>query len=327
MRPMLAIPTATPGVPPLGPGWLHEVKWDGVRALAETRAGRLILYNRTEGEITVAYPEVAEGARGLPDGLLLDGELIAMSSAGVPSFHAIAPRMHVRNPARAARWAKDRPVTFMAFDLLRAGGEDLTRLPLTERRARVERLSLARPRWQLSEQHDDGEALAQFTRDAGLEGVISKRAESPYVPGARSTDWVKTPHRTELVAVIGGWIPETGNDKRLGAVWIGHPADEATFDTDPVLYPLGRVGSGLSHAEKDMLLEVLRTTQRPTTPFSPPPKDPAVRRTHWVEPMLCVQVRYLNVTPDGVLRQPVMLRLRPDVAPVDAPTVVPGDAS
>lgn len=315
---MLATPTSTPGVPPSGPGWRHEIKWDGVRSLAETRDGGLILYNRTEGQITVAYPEVVAGAEGLPDGLLLDGEIVALNDEGVPSFHAIMPRMHVRNASRAARWAEERPVTFVVFDLLRADGEDLTRMPLSERRARLEALDLARPHWQLSEQLDDGGALSEFTREAGLEGVISKRAESVYLPGSRSTEWVKTPHRTELIAVIGGWIPETGNDKRLGAVWIGHPADEATFERSAVLYSLGRVGSGLSHAEKETLLEVLRTMERPVPPFDPPPRDPAARRTHWVDPVLCVQVRYLNVTPDGVLRQPVMMRLRPDITPLDA---------
>lgn len=317
MRPMLATPTLTPGVPPSGPGWLHEVKWDGVRALAATAGGRLRLTNRNGGDITVAYPEVAAGAQGLPDGLLLDGELIALDDTGRPSFSTIASRMHVRNPAKAGQWAQRHPVTFVVFDLLRADDDDLTRLPLTRRRELLDQLDLNRPHWQLSEQHTDGEALAEFTRTAGLEGVISKRAGSVYLPGARSTDWVKTPHRTELVAVIGGWLPETGDDRRLGAVWIGHPTDEASFDADPVLYPLGRAGSGLSHAEKDTLLQVLRTTERSTPPFDPTPTDPAVRRTHWVEPMLCVQVRYLNLTPDGVLRQPVLLRLRPDVSPID----------
>ena len=112
MRPMLATPTPTPGVPPVGDGWVHEVKWDGVRAIAETRGGRLHLYNRTEGEITPAYPEIVAGAVGLPDGLILDGEIIAIDPlAGVPTLQGIAPRIHVRDEDRAARMAAERPAT------------------------------------------------------------------------------------------------------------------------------------------------------------------------------------------------------------------------
>lgn len=319
MRPMLATPTATPGKPPAGDGWLHEVKWDGVRAICAVRDGHPRLTNRNEGDISVAYPEVVAGGEGLP-GCVIDGELIALDDQGRPSFHVIAHRMHARNPARVAQHAATRPVTFVAFDLLELAGRSLTHLPLAERRALLEELDLDRPAWRLSEAYDDGEALASFTREAGLEGVISKRASSTYQPGARSADWVKTPHRSELVAVIGGWIPETDSPNRLGALWIGHPADEERFDDEPVLYPLGRVGSGLPHAQRDTLLQVLRSTERDTCPFSPAPTGPDVRRTRWVEPALCVQVRYLNVTPDGVLRQPVLIALRPDVAPVESPT-------
>lgn len=320
MRPMLATPTSTPGIPPAGEGWVHEIKWDGVRALAETRGGSVRLFNRTEGEISVAYPEVVAAGAGLPDGLLLDGELIALNADGVPSFHSITPRMHVRSAERAARWAAERPVSYVVFDILQAAGKDLTGLPLVERRAHLAELTMSLG-WQISDLHTNGEALAHATRAAGLEGVVSKQKMSRYVPGARSTDWVKTPHRTELVGVIGGWIPEGGDGKRLGAVWLGHPADESTFMQQPVLYSLGRAGSGLSHAEKDTLLEVLRTIERPSAPFDPAPKDAVSRRARWVEPVLCVQVRYLNVTPDGVLRQPVLVRLRPDVSPLEAPTV------
>ena len=124
----------------------------------------------------------------------------------------------------------------------------------------------------------------------------------------------------ELVAVIGGWVPESGDDRRLGSVWIGHATDEETFDADPVLYPLGRVGSGLSHGERDALLAVLRDTERADAPFAPLPEGPELRRTRWVEPLLCVQVRYLTVSAAGVLRQPVLRALRPDVRPVEAAT-------
>ena len=319
MRPMLATPTATPGQPPAGPGWVHEVKWDGVRAIATVSGGTVRLASRNGADITAGYPEVAAGAAGLPDGVF-DGELIAFDDQGRPSFHAIAHRMHARNPARVAQHAATRPVVFVVFDVLLLGNEKLLRLPMSQRRRALESIDLARPGWRLSDTYDDGAMLAELTRDAGLEGVISKRLDSPYLPGTRSPHWVKTPHRSELIAVIGGWIPETDSPNRLGALWVGHPADEDTFETLPVLYPLGRVGSGLPHAQRDTLLQVLRDTERDTSPFDPVPSDPEVRRTRWVEPMLCVQVRYLNVTPDGALRQPVLIALRPEVAPIDAPT-------
>lgn len=318
---MLAVPTPTPGIPPSGPEWIHEIKWDGVRALAETRGGRLHLFNRTGGDITLAYPEVVEGAVGLPDGLVLDGELIAIDpDLGVPQLHAVVPRVHVRDHAEALQLAGERPATFVVFDILRVDGQDITRLAHNERRALLEQLDLDRPCWHLSETFDDADTVVELTREQGLEGVMSKRRSSPYLAGSRSSDWIKTPHRDELVAVIGGWIPEAGDERRLGALWIGHAADEATFDTDPVLYPLGRVGSGLSQRDRDALLVVLHGTVRDTPPFDPVPQGPDARRSHWVEPLLCVHVRYLNISAGGLLRQPVMRRLRPDVDPVAAAT-------
>jgi bifunctional non-homologous end joining protein LigD len=217
MRPMLAVPANPPGVPPAGDEWVHEVKWDGVRLLAETRDGTVRLTNRTEIDVTAAYPEIVATVGELPDGLLVDGEVIALDASGKPSFQALAPRMHVRDPLRTSRLSVSRPVTYMVFDLLRVGGQDVTRLALSERRRLLDELDLphvtgthlSRTVWQVSDQHDDGAALSQATRAAGLEGVVSKRRTSAYVPGARSEAWVKVPNRTEFVAIIGGWIPET----------------------------------------------------------------------------------------------------------------------
>ena len=325
---MLAVPASPPGVPPAGAAWVHEVKWDGVRILAETRDGSVRLTNRNEIDVTAAYPEIAATVGELPDGVLFDGEVIALDGNGRPTLQAMASRMHVRDPGKTAKLAQTRPVTYMIFDLLRVGGQDVMRRPLSERRRLLESLDvpgvtrahLGRRVWQVSEQHDDGLALSHATREADLEGVVSKRRESLYVPGARSESWVKVPNRTEFVAIIGGWIPETDSANRLGSIWVGQAADEATFESRPVLYALGRVGSGLGHAQRDDLLEVLREIERPTCPFEPVPVGPEVRRTRWVEPMLCVQVRYLSITENGTLRQPVIRALRPDVTPVDAAT-------
>lgn len=318
---MLATPTPTPGVPPSGPEWIHEVKWDGVRAIAETHDGRLHLYSRNEGEITAAYPDLVAGAVGLPDGLIIDGEIIAIDPiAGVPTLQGIAPRIHVRDADRAARLATERPATFVAFDLMAAEGQGLTRRPLSERRQLLEGLDLDRPGWQLSVTYDDPGIITELTREAGLEGVMSKLRDSLYLPGTRSPNWRKTPHRSELVAVIGGWVPETGAADRLGSVWVGHAHDEKGFDDDPVLYPLGRVGSGLPATERDLLLSVLRGIERDDAPFERLPPDHDTRNVRWVDPIICVQVRYLSMSSNGLLRQPVLRALRPDVRPVDAAT-------
>lgn len=321
MRPMLATPTPTPGVPPQGEGWIHEIKWDGIRVMAATGPAGVRLTNRSGNDITAAYPEVVAGGAQLPDGLLLDGELIAIDrEAGVPTLNAIAPRIHVRDPDKAARLAAERPATFMAFDVLRFDGHDVTALPLEQRRVLLEGLAPFGQAWELSQTFDDARAVTDFTRSSGLEGVMSKRASSRYQAGTRSVDWIKTPHRNELVAVIGGWVPMTGDDRQLGSVWVGHAHDEATFEADPVLYPLGRVGSGLGLTERDMLLTVLRGIERTDSPFSPLPTGPEVRRTRWVEPIVCVQVRYLSISSSGLMRQPVLRALRPDIRPVDAAT-------
>ncbi len=140
MRPMLATPALHPGVPPSGPGWLHEVKWDGIRVVADLRDGGLKLFSRNETDVTVSYPEVASMAAALADAQL-DGEVVALVD-GVPSFAALAERMHVRDARRAAQLAAQMPVTYIAFDLLRLYGVDLTGRPVEERRASLERLEL-----------------------------------------------------------------------------------------------------------------------------------------------------------------------------------------
>ena len=115
---MLATPTATPGVPPSGDEWVHEVKWDGVRALAETVDGGLRIYNRNQADVTVAYPEIVAGSVGLPDGLLFDCEITALDpTTGIPTLQAIAPRIHVSNAKKAAKLMKDlgKSVTVIAM--------------------------------------------------------------------------------------------------------------------------------------------------------------------------------------------------------------------
>ena len=208
---------ATPGDLPEGPEWLFEVKWDGMRLLAEVVDGAVRLSSRTERDVTANFPEL-HGLPALAPDVLLDGEVVLLER-GIPSFAALADRMHSRSIPRIAA---ARPVTFMVFDVLRLYGVPLLDRPLAERRATLERMELAAvPQLSLSPGYTDGAALLDATRQRGMEGVVAKRRDSPYRPGRRSPDWVKTTHQHTQVCLVGGWRPERGSAGRIGALLLG----------------------------------------------------------------------------------------------------------
>ncbi|HEY0700997.1 MAG TPA: DNA ligase, partial [Micromonospora sp.] len=213
LRPMLA----TTGELPTGPGWGYEFKWDGVRAVADVHAGRARFWARSGVEITAAYPELAGLGRQVDDALL-DGEVVVLDRRGVPSFPALAERMHVREPARAARLADTLPVTYMVFDLLRFRGADLTGWSYAERRRVLEQLGLGGPRWAVPPVFRDGPATWQAAEEHGLEGVLAKRLDSAYRPGNRSADWVKVKLEVTTDFVVGGWRPGA---RRIGGLLVG----------------------------------------------------------------------------------------------------------
>jgi bifunctional non-homologous end joining protein LigD len=299
VQPMLATATTT-ARPPVGPDWRYEVKWDGVRILADTTAGRLRLLGRNGRDAGPAYPEL-DALDALP-GAVLDGEVVAMRD-GVPSFAALAERMHVRDRDRASRLSTRVPISYVVFDVLSLYGVDLTRSPLDERRATLERLDLPVP-VTLSPVYDDGTLLWDATREQGLEGVVAKRGGSTYQAGHRSADWVKAVHRATRTALVCGWRPESTGSGRLGSLLLAAPGP------DGGLRYLGGAGSGLTDAMG--LSALLAPLTRPDSPLAEavPPED--ARGAVWVEPELLVDVRYLARTPTGRLRQPVIRGRRED---------------
>ena len=307
MRPMLA---SAGTVVPRGPEWAHEIKWDGMRILAEVAGGRLRLSSRNENDVTSSFPELSLLAGpGMPEDMLLDGEVVALD-AGLPSFSALSERLHVSSDRRARRLAVGRPVTYMVFDLLRLAGADLTAQPLALRRATLEGIGLGGPHAQVPPTYDDGVALQSATLQQGLEGIVSKRLSSRYSPGRRSREWLKFPHRTSRSAVIGGWRWEADSTRRLGAVLVGRP-------TPGGLAYLGRVGSGLAGHEQERVLKALRGREVDASPFADevPPMD--ARGTQWVRPEVVMDVQSLGLSAQGRLRQPAYRGLRPDISPHD----------
>lgn len=303
MRPMLA--TLTDTVPP-GAEWVHEVKWDGMRVIVEAKGGALTVTSRTGRDVTVAYPELAPLAE-LYDDMVLDGELVALVD-GRPSFAGLTERMHVTNARRAATLAGSRPVTLMAFDLLRVLGQDLTAQPWSARRQLLEQLDIDGPRWQVPPTHDDGQGLLAATAEQGLEGIVSKRRTSPYAAGRRSPDWRKRPHRDSESVVIGGWRREVGGTL-LGSVLVGVPGTDG-WDF------VGRVGAGLAGRAGAAMLERLRPLERGDSPFASEVPREDVRGTTWVEPEVVIDVASLG-RGGGRLRQPSYLRTRTDLTAAD----------
>lgn len=313
MRPMLATPTTQV---PHGDAWVHEVKWDGMRILADRSPTGWRLSARSGADATVRFPELAGLARA-GDDLLLDGEVIALQG-GVPSFAALSERIHVSDARVAQALAEVRPVTYMVFDLLRFGGQVLIDQPWSVRRSLLERLDLESfgaggSAWKVPEVYDDGRLLHDVTRHQGLEGVVSKRRASAYQPGARSPDWLKLPHRATLSVVVGGWRPETSGRDRVGSLLVGTPVG----DGSGLLELDGRVGAGLAGRAGEALRPLLDERGCGGAPFvGEVPREDATG-ARWVEPTLVVDVQSLGRAGNGRLRQPAYLGVRTDLTPAD----------
>ena len=292
---------------PTGAEWVHEVKWDGMRILADAKGGGLTLTSRSGRDVTLSFPELAPLAEEYDD-MLLDGEVVALVD-GRPSFAALAERMHVADPRRAARAAASRPVTFLVFDVVRLLGQDLADQPWSARRTLLEQLDLDAPRWKVPPTYKDGEELLAATAEQGLEGIVSKRRASRYSPGRRSPDWLKRPHRDSESVVIGGWRAEVGGTL-LGAVLVGVPGPEGWEF-------VGRVGAGLVGRSGTALLSRLRPLERADSPFATEVPREDARGTTWVEPEVVIDVASLGRGGGGRLRQPSYLRVRSDLTATD----------
>jgi len=301
LKPMLAMT----GALPTGPGWAYEFKWDGVRALADLGPDSSRFYARSGVEITAAYPELATLHEQAGE-VLLDGEVVVLTESGQPTFTALAERMHVRDPARAARLAASMPITYVIFDLLRSGGEDLTGWPYQRRRAALDELALGGPRWAVPPAFPDGPATYHAAGEHGLEGVVAKRLDSAYRPGLRSPDWVKVKLEVTADFVVGGWRPGV---RRIGGLLVGVPAPGG----GPLIFR-GRVGGGIGAATERELLSVLEPLRTDRSPFDGGVPREDARGAIWVRPEIVVEVKYGQRTPDGRLRFPRLRRLRPDRA-------------
>ena len=292
---------------PDGPEWLHEIKFDGYRMHARIEGGAARLLTRTGLDWTHKYPAVGKALGALPVAqAYLDGELCGMRPDGTSSFALIQAASDARN---------DHALVFFLFDLLHLDGEDLTPLPLFERKERLAAVlrGVGAPLQYSDHQVGHGAAFySQACAVADLEGIVSKRADSPYAPGNRGL-WRKTKCLNREEFVVVGWTDPEGSRPYLGALLLGY------YDPGGRLVYAGRVGTGMRDTELERIWRMLQPRAVDRMPLEvPPPRgsrfgNPLVlRRVHWVRPELVAEVKYLTWTHDNLLRQVVYEGIRED---------------
>jgi bifunctional non-homologous end joining protein LigD len=297
------------GLPPEPKRFGYEFKWDGVRGLVYSAGGTLRLQSRNLEEMVHRYPEI----RPLADALgshevVLDGEIVALDESGRPSFERLQQRMGLNKENEIRRMMRQVPVAYFIFDLLYLDGRSQMALPYVERRRALDSLKLAGPAWQVPPWVEgDGETMIAASRAQKLEGVMAKRLDSPYQPGARSDLWLKIKNHLEQEFVIGGWLEGQGRRQGVaGAILVGY------YDGHDLVYA-GNVGTGFTERTLDELAKKLEPLARTGPPFTAGGKPPPA--AHFVEPKLVCVVEFNEWTRAGQLRSPSFKGLRTDKDP------------
>ncbi len=267
-------------------GWHFEPKWDGIRGILTWDGRAVTIHTRTDAEVAGRYPELVLPSATPP--CVLDGEVVVLSD-GRASFERLQQRF-----ALTPAGLRDHPVSFVAFDLVHLGARSLVEAPIEERRSLLADLGLEAPFVTVAPV-DDGFALWNVVVARDLEGMVAKRAESPYRPGVRSADWRKVAHLHTVKGVVGGYTRgEGGRADTLGALVLG------LWD-GPRLRWIGNVGTGFGDRDLVAIRGALDEMSRADSVFHPDPELPPMVA---VEPVLVAAVDYRNWTTAGRIRHP-----------------------
>ncbi len=290
--------------PPSGPRWIHEIKLDGFRMGVFVTRRSVAIISRRGKDYTAAYPEIAAAAKTLgAKSAILDGEITVLDEHGVTNFQLLQQLGSSR-----------KGLTYFAFDLLALNGEDLTPLPLEERKRRLKDLVGPHAGLIRYTAHTDskGEMFLSKACARGAEGIVSKLRDAPYRIGVRSAEWQKIKCLKRQEFVVGGFTEPAGARVGVGAILIGYYEDTA-------LRFAGKVGTGRgwSDAFGRKLRRQLDALEVKEAPFEPQPRGRLLKNVHWVKPKLVAEVDFTEWTDDGRIRHPSLQGFRGDKKPRD----------
>jgi bifunctional non-homologous end joining protein LigD len=288
-------------VAPTGADWVHEIKYDGYRIQARLDQGAVRLLTRKGLDWTDKFPNIAAAVAKLSaDTALIDGEIVVEDERGVSNFSMLQAALKAHERER---------FVYDVFDLLHLDGTDLAPLPLTERKAALERLvgrAKALGPIRYSEHFDeDGSLVLEQACRMTLEGIVSKRADAPYRSG-RSEAFIKTKCSNAQEMVVGGYSPSTAMPRAIGALVVGYHEDGA-------LVYAGRIGTGYTHATARDLWKRLQAIEIDQPAFDRIPAAERRRRdAHWVKPSMVIEANLRGWTSDGLVRQAAFKGVRED---------------
>ena len=284
-------------VVPSGKRWLHEMKYDGYRMLVAVGGGGARAFTRSGLDWSDRFPAVLAAATKLKvKSALIDGEAVVLGDRGRSRFQAL----------QSALKAAPETIGYIAFDLLELDGEDLTSLPLVERKKKFKAILPSRSSALRYSDHivGGGEKLLKEFCAAGLEGVISKLADGAYV-GARTGSWVKTKCIQRQEFVVAGWTPSE-KSRTFRSLILG-------VNEDGALRYAGKVGTGFNTAEQFRLMEIMKPIETNRPSVDAPRAE--MRGAHWLKPRLVAEIAFTEMTNEGTLRHPSYLGLREDKKP------------
>lgn len=317
LAPMLAKPSSQ--LPADTADFATEIKWDGIRAMIYIENRRLHILSRNGFDITFRYPEIQPLSQTAGrQNLILDGEIVALDTNNLPSFSLLQQRMNLDDLKRISEITERVPVNYIIFDLLYYDSQLILNTKYRERRQKLAQLALTGATWSTPDFKTGQTAeILEVSRKLGLEGIILKRLDSLYLPGKRSSDWLKIKNIRRQEFIIAGWTPGEGlRAQTIGAVILAYydlvPEEAAKRGVSPQLLYAGSCGTGFTKKGLQQLEETLRALYTPDNPFSQPVKKSGVS---FCRPTLVGEFSFTEWTATNTLRHPSFQGWRMDKDP------------